>query len=96
MWWPIGVCAVEDGDEVSFECLDCSLCKVSSVHVCVDWLVVKVLRFDAGNQVIGDFIVQAMEDWFDSSTEESFVACIIALDQMVCSSAFDRFSKDGI
>ena len=66
------------------------------MHVCVDQLVVKVLGSDAGDEVVGDFIVQAVEDWLDSGINEALVACIIALDQVVCSSAFDWFSEDGI
>ena len=96
MWWPACVCAVEDGDEVSFECLDCSFCKVPSMHAGVDKLVVKVLCFDACNQAIGDFIVQSVEDGFDSCINEAFAACITALDQVICSPALDGFSEDGI
>ena len=37
-----------------------------------------------------------MEDWFDSCICESFVACIIALNEVVCSLALDGFSEDDI
>ena len=33
VWGPVGVCAIEDGDEVCLECLNCSFSQVSSVHV---------------------------------------------------------------
>ena len=66
------------------------------MHIGVDKLVVKVLCFNACNQVVGDLIVQSVEDWLDSCINEALVACIIALDQVVCPSAFDWFSEDCI
>ena len=96
MWWPIGVCAIEDGDEVCFECLNGSFSQVLTVHACVDTLAVKVLRFDICNQVIGDFIVKSMEDWLDSCINEVLVACIIALNQVICTPALDWFCWDCI
>ena len=96
MWRPVSVCAIEDGDEVSLECLNCSFCWVSLMHVGVDQLAVKVLCFDACNEAVGHFVVQAVEDWLHSSVSESLAACIMPLDQVVCPSAFDWFSKCGI
>ena len=96
MWWPIGVCAIEDGDEVGFEGLCCSFCWVSLMHACVDQLAVKVLGPNAGCEFIGNFIVKSVEDWFDSCICEALVACITSLDQVVRPSALDGFSWCGI
>ena len=96
MWWPIGVCAIKDGDEVGFESLNCSFGQVPTVHAGVDKLVVKVLCFDTCNEIIGDFIVQSVEDGFDACICESLVACITASNQVVQLPAFDWFGWDGI
>ena len=66
------------------------------MHACVDQLAVKVLGSDAGDECIGDFIVESVENWFDSCINEAFVACITPLDQVVCSSALDWFSQDDV
>ena len=92
VWGPVSISAIEDGDEVGFECLYGSFCKVPSVHVGVDQLAVKVLGFDTGDEVVGDFIVQAVKDWFDSCINEALVACIIPFDEVFGSTALDRFS----
>ena len=34
VWGPVSVSAIEDGDEVCLECLNCSFSQVSSVCVC--------------------------------------------------------------
>ena len=62
VWRPVSISAIEDGDEVCLECLDCSFGWVSSVHARVDELMVKVLGSDTGDEVVGDFIVQAVKD----------------------------------
>ena len=49
VWGPVGVCAIEDGNEVGFEVLNCFLCWVISV---VTWgckLVFQLFFFDGGN-----------------------------------------------
>lgn len=81
---------------MGFECLNCSFCWVPFVHVSVDQLAVKIFCSYAGHECIGDFIVKSVQNWFDSCICESFVACITSLDQMVCSSAFDWFTKNDI
>ena len=43
VWGPGSVSAIEDGDEVCFECLHCSFSWVPSVHAGVDWLAFKEL-----------------------------------------------------
>ena len=52
VWGKVCVCAIQDGDEVCFKGLGCSFCQVSSVHVCVDQLAVKVPRFDACDEIM--------------------------------------------
>ena len=96
MWGPVCVCAIQDGDEVGFECLNCSFSQVLSVHVGVDQLVVKIFCSNAGCECIRNFIVKSVEDWFDSCIHEALAACITPLDQVVCPSALDGFSKDCI
>ena len=66
------------------------------MHVCVDKLAVKVLGFDAVDESSGDFIVQSVEDRFDSCVDESLVACITSLDQVICTLTLDWFCKDGV
>ena len=56
----------------------------------------KVLGPDAGDEVSRNFIVKSVEDWFDSCINEALAACIMSFDQVVCSSAFDWFSQDGV
>ena len=93
---PIGIRAIQDGNEVGFESLHCSFGQVSSMHAGVDQLAVKVLGSDTGDECIGDFIVQAMKDWFDSCINEALAACITPLVQVVCPSALDRLSWNCI
>ena len=52
VWGPVSISAIEDGDEVGFECLDCSFCQVSLMHAGVDQFAVKFLRFDACHEVV--------------------------------------------
>ena len=96
VWWQSSVCAIQNRDEVGFESLNCLFSWVSTVHTCVDKLAVKVLCFDACNQVIGDFIVQSVEDGFDSCINEALAACVMALNQVVCTPALDWFCQDCI
>ena len=92
LWWPVSVCAIEDGDEVGFECLHCSFCWIPSMHVGVDKLVVKILGSNAGCEFIRNFIVKSVEDWFDSCIHEALAACIMPFHWVFCSSALDWFS----
>ena len=96
VWEEVCVCAIQDGDEVCFEGLHCSFCQVLTMHVCVDQLAVKIFGSNAGHECIGTFIVKSVEDWFDSCICEALAACITPLDQVVCPSALDGFSKDCI
>ena len=96
MWWPIGVCAIQDGDEVGFECLNCSFSWVPLVHVGVDQLVVKVFGSNAGCECIANLIVKSVEYWFDSCICEGLAACITPLDQVFCPSALDGLSWNCI
>ena len=48
----IHICAIENGDEVSFEVLNGSFCKVPSVHAGVNELVVQISGFDACCQIL--------------------------------------------
>ena len=66
------------------------------MHVGVNKLIFEFLLFDTGDEGVGDFIVQSVEDWFDSCINEAFVACIIALHKVVGSSALDWFSQCDI
>ena len=52
VWWPACVCAVEDGDQVDFECLNCLFSQVPSVRAGVNWLTAKLLCFDACNEIV--------------------------------------------
>ena len=81
---------------MGFECLNCPFHHAPSVHVRVDKLVVQIIFFDTGNEIIGDFIVQSVEDGFDACICESLVACIATLDQVICLHVFDWTSKDCI
>lgn len=67
MWGKVLVGAVEDGDEMGFESLNRAFGKVIAVAVGGSQLVSDLLFFDAVDQVLGDFIVQALKDGFDAS-----------------------------
>ena len=66
------------------------------MHTGVHELTFELLFFHAVNWGVGHFIVESVEDWFDSCINEAFVACIIALHKVICPSALDWFSKDCI
>lgn len=54
------VSAIEDRDEVSFECLNCSFGKVVAMVVGMRELVFQSFGFNALREFFGDFIVKAL------------------------------------
>ena len=88
--------AVQDGDEVSFECLNCSFSWVPAVNAVVDKLAFEFVCFDTSHEAVGCFIVQSVEDGFDARIGESLAVCITTSDQMIGMAAFDWFSQCGI
>ena len=96
MWRKSFISAIQNGDEVAFECSDCPLGEVVPVVMYIGKLVVKLFCFNGCNELLGHFVIKALQCWNDPCSFQLVVAVVVASDEVLCLAALDWGCKDDI
>ena len=94
--WEGWVHAAESCDEVVFECLYGPFGSVAAMDVGGNQLVLGIGVVDEVLELLGGFIVESMESWFEAAATQVLVQFLVGSCDLRSMSAFEGFNENGI